>query len=428
MRRFVSIGPALVVLLAVLAVMAAAPAALRQVDLARLAASVLMAQDRLDRSAALEQANQGARDVADAVLPGVVHIQVRTPGRFADNEAPEGGENPQPEQPRQRRTWPRASAAGWFFNDQGFIVTNAHVVDEAEELRVELYDGRVRTARLIGADPLTDIAVIKIDVDNTLPLRRASKDPVRIGDRVFVFGSPFGIKFSMSQGIVSGVGRSEAASFVGMRQGYTNFIQTDAAMNPGNSGGPAVDVNGRVVGMAAAIANNTQFSFGEQRFSGGQSAGIGFAIPIETIESVVAQLMDSAIILRGYLGVSLSPSLSPEIARELDIGYDGFGVPVNDVRQGQPADKGGLRRRDVILAVNEQPTPNSDVVRSMISIRAPGEQVRLKLWRDGQIIDLPLRVGSAFGDRLEYIPGSEDMTTQQVRAKVLGQPADPKPD
>jgi S1-C subfamily serine protease len=416
MRKFISFGPAFVVLIAALLVLSMAPAAVRSVQLAGITATVQLSQARLDQQAnLLEQLNQATRDVADAVLPGIVHIQVR--GKVAEDE--DGG---------RRFSGPRASAAGWFYNSEGFIVTNAHVVADAETMRVETFDGRVREAEVVGADPRTDIAVIRIrGLDDSVAPRRASGRPLYVGDRVFAFGSPFGIKFSMSQGIISGLGRSEAASLVGMSTGYTNFIQTDAAMNPGNSGGPIVDARGRVIGMSTAIANNVEYSFND-RSPQGQSAGIGFAIPIETIESVVAQLMESNVVIRGHLGIALRNYPSPFSNRD-EARYEGVGALINEVRPNGPAAKSGLEPGDIVTEVLGQPCLNQDVLRSLVSIRGPGSVVPMKVWRGGQVREINAKIGAAyFGvndegrDDIIYIDGSENMTMEQVREKLKGQP------
>jgi serine protease Do len=231
----------------------------------------------------------------------------------------------------------------------------------------------------------------------------------------------------MSQGIVSGLGRSEAASLVGMSTGYTNFIQTDAAMNPGNSGGPIVDARGRVIGMSTAIANNVEYSFND-RSPQGQSAGIGFAIPIETIESVVAQLMESNVVIRGHLGIELENYPRSFSSRRGDV-YEGVGALIGKVEPNRPAAKSGLEVGDIVTEVVGQPCLNRDVLRSLVSIRAPGSVVPLKVWRGGQIHDINAKVGAAyFGvndegeDDMIYIDGSENMTMQQVREKLKGQP------
>jgi S1-C subfamily serine protease len=277
--------------------------------------------------------------------------------------------------------------------------------------------------------------VLRIDAGpGIVPLRRGGGQPLFVGDRVFAFGSPFGIKFSMSQGIISGLGRSEAAPVVGGIAGYTNYIQTDAAINPGNSGGPLVDVQGRVVGVNAAIANGVNFQ-SEGQFQG-QSAGIGFAIPIETVESVVEQLIAHEVVLRGFLGISLpiafefGPELVEAVRQEdgVTIDYDGSGVLVTGVSPGQPAEKAGLRKYDLILSVNDHPTPNSDVLRSLVSVQQPGDRVKVKFFRDGQIQETVVRLGAARQGRgpdnrpgLVYIEGSDTMPLDEIRRLISSQ-------
>ncbi len=410
MRRFFTYGPGLLVLLAVTVALVAAPSAVRRVQFARIAANVTQAQDRLAQGTLLDRMNDEIASIGEAVLPSVVHLDVRF----------------QPSDDSGFRRPSFTSGTGWIFNDEGYIVTNAHVVRDARRVDAELYDGRVLRARVIGTDPQTDVAVVKIDPGvGVVPITRSTGNPIRVGERVFAFGSPFSIKFSMSQGIVSGLGRSEAANFLNMIGGYTNFIQTDAAMNPGNSGGPLVDVNGQLIGMNAAIANNVRDSSGPELQ--GQSAGIGFAIPLDTVEAIVEQLIDdeSDIVLRGYLGINLTQfDMNSQTASRL--GYGGTGVLVAATPNGQPAAKGGLEPGDIIVEINNVAVPNSDVLRSLISIHRPGENVTIRYWRpdnrgSGEFRDSTVRLGAAFntsGARLQYVPGSEDMTRSQVYAWI----------
>jgi S1-C subfamily serine protease len=399
---------------------------------ARLGATIERASNVLEEGTLLDQLSAEVEAIAETTLPGVVHIEV------SDSSS--------------RFVFRRSNGAGWVYDDQGHIVTNAHVVGDAERVRVELYDGRVERARVIGRDIHTDIAVIKIDPGaGVFPLRRASGAPLRIGARVFAFGSPFGIKFSMSQGIVSGLGRSEAASFLNMVQGYTNFIQTDAAMNPGNSGGPLVDANARVVGMNAAIANNapdlppvqsdddddTPLTPEQRAMLSrplGQSAGIGFAIPLETVESVVTQLISQPMpVLRGYLGIQLGPEL-PEL-RDMDPGrmrggaefqpfvnaarsYTGAGVIVSGTPENEPAAQSGLRPADIIVRVGDTRTDSVQVLRSIVSVQQPGTTVPVVVWRDGAMTTVEVTLGAAFNQNqggMRYVPGSQNMTLEQIR-------------
>ena len=431
MRKIVAFGPSLVVLLTVAFTLIAAPMAIRSIDVAHIEATIRQASNTLEQGTILDQLSAEVEAIAEATLPGVVHIEVE--------ERPSG--------------WisRRSNGAGWIFDDTGHIVTNAHVVGEAEQVRVELYDGRVQKGRVVGRDPQTDIAVVKIDPGAGLfPLRRATGAPLHVGARVFAFGSPFGIKFSMSQGIVSGLGRSEAASFLGMIQGYTNFIQTDAAMNPGNSGGPLVDANARVIGMNAAIANNAPDLppvaggeddplTAEQRAllsrPLGQSAGIGFAIPLETVEAIVSQIISHpAPVLRGYLGIQLGGLELPAL-RDLDVsrmrngaqfepyvrtakGYTGPGVIISGTPDGEPASQAGLKDRDIIVRIGDTDTPSVDVLRSVVSVAEPGSIVPVVIWRDGAYKNVDVLIGAAYnreGGALRYVPGSQNMPTDQIR-------------
>jgi len=361
MRRFALYGPSTLVLITAAMTLLAGPTAIRQIQAARTAATVTLAQNRLDdNSSILREMNRAIRDVADAVEPSVVYIEANT---FSANRGPRN-----------------STGSGWVYDQAGHIVTNAHVVRDAARIEVQFQDYRVRDAKLVGIDRLTDVAVLKVDADPTLltPARRASGAPLHQGDMVFAFGSPFSLKFSMSQGIVSGLGRDARASG-GDR--YTNFIQTDAAVNPGNSGGPLVDVQGRVIGMnTAIIADASRLESGEGQ-TYGVSGGIGFAIPLETLESVVDQLIDRGIVVRGFLGVQLRP-FDASAART--IGYDlGPAVTITGIEDGLAADRAGLEPGDIIMAVNGNRTPTLPVLRAAISNSSPNEVVRLRIWRDG---------------------------------------------
>lgn len=397
--RFVTIGPALVVLLVAAIAVFAAPSAVRHVRLASARANVSLAQQRLDADGLLERLSQSVADLSDAVGPSVVHVE-------ASGAVVQG--------------LPSSEGAGWTFDLKGHIVTNAHVVRDATDIVVQFADGRALPARFVGEDRSTDIAVIRVEPDAALvPARRAQADTLRRGDRVYAFGSPFGFKFSMTEGIVSGLGR--AADGPTGRGGYSNFIQTDAAANPGNSGGPLVDVNGRVVGMITAIvtANNTRAFHDRQ----GQNAGVGFAIPIETLEAVVTQIASKGIVMRGYLGIGLAdlsdsglplrPRARPEAGAETppvvdpaspegsaapparEPLYRGTGVYVTMVQPDQPAQRAGLREGDVITHLDGVRMHSSDVLRSKISARKPGEEARLSVVREGASIEFRVRLGAA---------------------------------
>jgi S1-C subfamily serine protease len=355
MRRFLAFGPAFVVLLAAAVVMVLAPGAMRTIQAARTAALVDVAQRQLDTSEnILERINQSVRNVSVAVAPSVVHIDVMGSGR-----SPFG-----------------SSGSGWIFDTLGHVVTNAHVVGSSDSrVQVQFHDGRVLEARIIGADLDSDIAVIKVTpLAGMIPARRASNQRLEQGDKVFAFGSPFGFKFSMSEGIVSGLGRT-ARTALGMTR-ISNFIQTDAAVNPGNSGGPLVNVRGNVVGMNVAIATASD----SRGASEGQSAGISFAIPLATIESRVDQIIAGGPIVSGYAGVLLD-----EFDAMADSGYEGKGVVISDVFEDGPAAKAGIRSGDIVTGIDGQPVGEVQILISMIAAKRPGDVVQLKVWRANTI-------------------------------------------
>ncbi len=380
MRRFISYGPALVVLMTVIAVLMAGPAAVRRIGSANTQAHIVLAQRSLDDDDILERINKAVRNVADTVRPSVVHIEV----------IPYEG----------RRFAVRSTGTGWVYDTAGHIVTNAHVVKGASAISVTFPDGRVaRTEKIHGeafvADPNTDIAVIKVpESDDVFAAKRATGIQPQQGDHVFVFGSPFGFKFSMSQGIVSGLGRDPSAS-TEAGNGYTNYIQTDAAVNPGNSGGPLVDIKGRVIGMNVAIATarSSDGTTGDE----GQSAGISFAIPLGTIESVADQLISKGTVRRGYLGVSWSQFRDPAV---YDPAIKAAGVQIQGVSKDGPAQQAGLEGGDIILSIAGQATPSMPVLRSVITTLGPGQTVPVKVSREGRTHEYNVTLGEFSGEAL----------------------------
>lgn len=365
MRRFVAIGPALVVLFGVAAVMLAGPAAIRQMVFASETAEVMLARQVLDEDDILERIDRAVGNIATAVRPSVTHIEVTV---------------------RENRGYGRGSSgSGWVYDTEGHIITNSHVVSEADSIRVEFPDGRSMQGEVLASDAFTDIAVLKVDPGiGLIPARRATDERVTIGQRVFAFGSPFNFKFSMSQGIVSGLGRNPQTS--GSGDTFTNYIQTDAAVNPGNSGGPLVNVRGEVIGMNVAIATGNN-----RRQSEGQSAGISFAIPLGVIESVVEQIITTGEVKRGYLGIS--PTNYPVRAIEDESGdYQGRGIMIGEVVPNLAADQAGIEEDDIISEINGHRITEWHQLRSVVTTAMPGSEVIVKLWRDGKELELPVKL------------------------------------
>ncbi|GJQ28555.1 MAG: hypothetical protein HBSAPP03_04390 [Phycisphaerae bacterium] len=358
MRRIVSFGPAFVVLTCAVVVLFAVPSAIRAITAARTRATVTLAQQRLDQDDVLVRLNAAVRDIALSVEPSVVHVDV-------------GG----------RREGRASSGSGWVWDDAGHLVTNAHVVAGADRISVQFHDGQTSRATLVGMDPLSDIAVLRVEPGpHLVPARRAVGERVFKGDRVFAFGSPFGFKFSMSEGIVSGLGRS-ARTAMGFA-GFSNFIQTDAAVNPGNSGGPLVDVRGRLVGMNVAIAT-AQDTRGSTE---GQSAGISFAIPLAMIESRVPQLIAGGPVLSGYLGITFS-------AENIPGGSLRRGVEITALAENGPGRAAGLAVGDLITSIDGTTITGPEVLRGVISASSPGQDVELIVLRAGESLTLRVTLG-----------------------------------
>ena len=249
--------------------------------------------------------------------------------------------------------------------DKGYILTNNHVVENADKITVTLYDNRSYTAKVIGKDPETDVAVLQIKADGLTALPLGDSDKVQVGDFVVAIGNPFGLKHTVTAGIVSALGRA------GIEDGkYENFIQTDASINPGNSGGALIDLNGNLVGINTAILSRS-----------GGNIGIGFAIPINMAHTVMDQIVKYGKVERGVLGVTIQ-NLSPELAKALGIDQRS-GVVVTQVLPGSAAEKAGIKAGDVIVSLDGQPISSNSSLVSSIGVLRVGTSVKLGLVRDG---------------------------------------------
>jgi len=273
-----------------------------------------------------------------------------------------------PDQDRESRE--EGLGSGVIVSSNGYILTNNHVVEGADELRVVLPDDREITAKVVGADPKTDVAVIKIDSTNLPCVTFADSDKLRVGDIVFAVGNPLAIGETVTMGIVSARGRQ-----VGILDdvgGYEDFIQTDAAINMGNSGGALVDAKGRLVGINSAIVSPSRGNI-----------GIGFAVPANLAVGIMRSLIETGSVSRGFLGVT-TQAVTSDIAEQFGLSKDVKGVMVTDVSPGKPAEKAGIRQGDVILSVNSKPVENRDALRLMIAQMPPGSNATLQISRQQQ--------------------------------------------
>jgi len=274
--------------------------------------------------------------------------------------------------------------SGVIVTKDGYILTNNHVVDNAEEVKVALQDGHEYTAKVVGRDPKSDVAVIKIDAKNLPAVPLADSDKVEVGDVVLAIGNPFGIGQTVTTGIVSATGRSGA---VGLD--YEDFIQTDAAINPGNSGGALVDIEGRLIGINTAILSRS-----------GGNQGIGFAIPTNLAKDVMESLIADGKVTRGYLGIMIQ-DLTPALAEEFKLNESTKGALVGDVTANSPAEKAGLKSGDVILEFNGTKVTDSRHLKLQVARTKPGETVPVKVLRDGGTKTLDVKV--------RQLPGTEEL-------------------
>jgi serine protease Do/serine protease DegQ len=299
---------------------------------------------------------------------------------FGDQAAPE------------RESKEQGLGSGVMISSDGYILTNNHVVEGADELNVLLPDNREFKAKVIGADPKTDIAVIKIEADHLPTVILADSDKLRVGDVVFAIGNPLDIGQTVTMGIVSALGRKNLGLLENVG-GYEDFIQTDAAINMGNSGGALVDAKGRVVGINSAILSTSRGNI-----------GIGFAIPIDLAASIMQSLIGTGKVTRGYLGVN-TDALTAEIAEQLGISKDTQGVVITDVKPDSPAAKAGLKRSDVILALNDKAVESLEDLRLLISETAPGTEVAIKFVREAKEQTVKVTLGTLADDNNELLPG-----------------------
>jgi len=360
-------------------------------------------------------------DALEPVRPAVVSVystkfvRYRTPGtRFNDPLFDRlfgrpGQETVRPEQ---------GLGSGVIVSPEGYILTNNHVVEGADEIRVLLTDNRELVAKVIGTDPKTDVAVLKIEAENLPSAILGDSDKLRVGDVVFALGNPLGIGQTSTMGIVSATGRRGLGLLdKGDDPGYEDFVQTDAAINMGNSGGALVDARGRIVGINTAIISTTRGNM-----------GIGFSIPINLASYVMHSLIESGSVLRGYLGVN-TQDLDPNLATEFGV-KDGKGVLITGLESGGPAELAGLRRGDVVIAMNGRTVSTVDEFRLNIAQIRPGTEIAVQYLRSGATAEAKVILGQRadeaaatgeFIDGVSVVPVNDQMRREyQLAAETNG--------
>jgi serine protease DegQ len=265
--------------------------------------------------------------------------------------------------------------SGVIISHKGYILTNQHVVEAADEIEVALADGKKFAAKVVGSDPETDLAVLKVDAQNLPAITLGQAENLRVGDVVLAIGNPLGVGQTVTMGIVSALHRTGLSINT-----FENFIQTDAAINQGNSGGALIDSSGNLVGINTAILSQT-----------GGSIGIGFAIPVSTAKQVIEQLIETGAVTRGWVGVELQ-EITADLADSFKLSTTA-GVLVAGVQRGSPADRAGIKPGDIVLTVDGKQVRDPDSMRTLIVTLAPGKQITLKLKRGQNELELPVQVG-----------------------------------
>ena len=297
-------------------------------------------------------------------------------------------------QMRPRPEREQSLGSGVIVTPDGTILTNNHVIDGASDIKVMLSDNREFQGKVVGTDPKTDIAVIKIAATGlpTLPFGDSSK--LQVGDVVLAIGEPFGLHGTATMGIVSATGRGSLGI-----ENYEDFIQTDASINPGNSGGALIDLHGSLIGINTAILSG----------GGGGNEGIGFAIPINMARNVMNQIVEHGKVVRGYLGVYIQ-DVTPALAKQFGL-QQGGGVLIGDVSSDTPASRAGLKKGDVVTAMNGQPVNAANQLQVQISQMAPGAVVKLTVWRDGKSQDVNVTLGELPETAEKGTPGESNASS-----------------
>jgi serine protease Do len=345
--------------------------------------------------------------VAEAVIPTVVSINstmmIRTSefwhNQLNDRELKNFFGEKYFNMPIPREFRQTGSGSGIIVSKQGHILTNMHVVDRAEVINVTLADNRSIKATIVGADPLTELAIIKIDSDNLPVARFGDSDSVRIGEWVLAVGNPLELQSTITAGIISAIGRD--INIIADNYGVENFIQTDATINPGNSGGALVNLKGEVIGINTAIATQS-----------GYSQGYGFAIPINLAKKIMNDLIKQGYVVRSYLGISML-DVNEKIAKALNLKQP-TGIFIDHVTDDSPAQKAGVQDKDVLLKVDNKYVNKGNIVQTILAQKQPGEQILLTVIRRNKILRLPVTLGTRNEGLIKPLLSRTDLQFQNL--------------
>lgn len=361
-----------------------------------------MAQGHVSRVSQLPATNSDFTTAAESTINGVVSIKsYATPrgysrqqggGGFFDDPFfeyffgnPGGNRRSQPQQQEQPKQQPLGLGSGVIISNDGYIVTNNHVIDEAERLEVTLNDNRTFDATVVGADPTTDLALIKIDAKDLPVIPMGDSEALKVGEWVLAVGNPFGFTSTVTTGIVSAKGRSIGSAGHG-RMNIESYIQTDAAVNSGNSGGALVNLAGELIGINTAIYSQT-----------GSYAGYSFAIPTSIVKKVVGDLKQYGTVQRAVLGISIS-ELTNEIAKEHGITAVTKGVYVGEISDRSSAKEAGLQKNDVIISIDDIPTDNVAQLQEQVAKHRPGDKVKITYVRDNKTASVSVQLRNLQGN------------------------------
>tara|TARA_B110000003_G_scaffold168248_1_gene168229 strand:- start:106 stop:1488 length:1383 start_codon:yes stop_codon:yes gene_type:complete len=348
--------------------------------------------------------------LVEEVAPAVVKINTVSKPVAKDDQRRLQGQMPEIfrellEQ-RQRPVRPsRTMGSGFVISGDGYILTNHHVVDKAEEIQVQFADRSEYTASIIGSDRRSDLALLKIDAKNLPSLKFAESDTTKVGAWVLAIGSPFGLDYSVTAGIVSAVGRSLPTE---QGENYVPFIQTDVAINRGNSGGPLFNLDGQVVGINSQIYSPT-----------GGSVGLSFSIPVSIASNVVAQLRENGKVKRGFLGVGIS-DVNKSLAEAMGLPST-MGAGINSVMPDSAADDGGILPGDIIVSVNGQSILRSGDLPHIVGLIEPGKSIKIVVYREGKRKKLTVKVGALEGDEDALASRNEDSDRLGITAVAVEQ-------